>query len=185
MESFLGHPPLVGLTKVVDHPGSQRGGTVQLGSPGAEERQRRDVCWTRMATLPRPLQGQPARLLVGPHPAHRRIPVAKAPITTLAYNSAPCRSRPRAESQQQRRGDPTMVSGGMPVEARWQLSVFPSLYARGNRYPARPAPAGCASGGALVTGGRDQPYHPAAPRCFAGCNPAPPHPGRIRRAACG
>ena len=133
VESFLGHPPLVGLPEVVDHPGSRRGGTVQLGSPGAEERRRRDVRWTQMATLPRPLQGQPARLLVGPHPAHRRIPVAKAPIATLAYNSALCRSRPRAESQQQRRGDPTMVSGGIPVEARWQLSVFPSLYTRCNR----------------------------------------------------
>ena len=29
-----------------------------------------------------------------PHPAHRRIPVAKAPIAALAYDSAPYRSRP-------------------------------------------------------------------------------------------
>ena len=29
----------------------------------------------------------------GPHPAHRRIPVAKAPIADLAYDSAPYRSR--------------------------------------------------------------------------------------------
>ena len=28
------------------------------------------------------------------HPAHRRIPVVKTPITALAYDSAPCRSRP-------------------------------------------------------------------------------------------
>ena len=32
--------------------------------------------------------------LVSPHPAHRRIPVAKTPITALAYDSAPYRSRP-------------------------------------------------------------------------------------------
>ena len=31
---------------------------------------------------------------VGPHPAHRRIPVAKTPITALAYDPAPYRSRP-------------------------------------------------------------------------------------------
>ena len=31
---------------------------------------------------------------VGPHPSHRRIPVAKAPIATLAYDSAPYRNRP-------------------------------------------------------------------------------------------
>ena len=31
---------------------------------------------------------------VGPHPAHRRIPVAKAPITALAYDPAPYRNRP-------------------------------------------------------------------------------------------
>ena len=31
---------------------------------------------------------------VGPHPPHRRIPVAKAPIATLAYDSAPYRNRP-------------------------------------------------------------------------------------------
>ena len=31
---------------------------------------------------------------VGPHPAHRRIPVAKAPIATLAYDPAPYRNRP-------------------------------------------------------------------------------------------
>ena len=31
---------------------------------------------------------------VGPHPAHRRIPVAKAPIAALAYDSAPYQSRP-------------------------------------------------------------------------------------------
>ena len=31
---------------------------------------------------------------VGPHPVHRRIPVAKAPIADLAYDSAPYRSRP-------------------------------------------------------------------------------------------
>ena len=31
---------------------------------------------------------------VGPHPAHRRIPVVKAPIATLTYDSAPYRSRP-------------------------------------------------------------------------------------------
>ena len=29
-ESFLGHPLLAGLPEVVDHPGSQRGGTVYL-----------------------------------------------------------------------------------------------------------------------------------------------------------
>ena len=32
---------------------------------------------------------------VGPHPAHRRILVAKAPIAALAYDSAPHRSRPQ------------------------------------------------------------------------------------------
>ena len=31
---------------------------------------------------------------MGPHLAHRRIPVAKAPIPSLAYDSAPYRSRP-------------------------------------------------------------------------------------------
>ena len=31
---------------------------------------------------------------VGPHPAHRRIPVAKAPIANLGYDSAPYRNRP-------------------------------------------------------------------------------------------
>ena len=31
---------------------------------------------------------------VGSHPAHRRIPVVKAPIATLAYDSAPYRNRP-------------------------------------------------------------------------------------------
>ena len=31
---------------------------------------------------------------VGPHPAHRRIPAAKAPIAALAYDSAPYQSRP-------------------------------------------------------------------------------------------
>ena len=31
---------------------------------------------------------------VGPHPPHRRIPVAKTPIAILAYDSAPYRSRP-------------------------------------------------------------------------------------------
>ena len=30
----------------------------------------------------------------GPHPAHRRIPVAEAPIAHLAYDSAPYQSRP-------------------------------------------------------------------------------------------
>ena len=30
VESFLGHPLLAGLPEVVDHPGSQRGGTVYL-----------------------------------------------------------------------------------------------------------------------------------------------------------
>ena len=32
---------------------------------------------------------------MGPHPAHRRIPVAKAPIAALAYHSAPYQSRPQ------------------------------------------------------------------------------------------
>ena len=32
--------------------------------------------------------------LVSPHPAHRRIPVAKTPITALAYDSARYRRRP-------------------------------------------------------------------------------------------
>ena len=31
---------------------------------------------------------------VGPHPAHLRIPVAKAPMVALTYDSAPYRSRP-------------------------------------------------------------------------------------------
>ena len=31
---------------------------------------------------------------VGPHPAHRRIPVAKTPIAVLVYDSAPYRNRP-------------------------------------------------------------------------------------------
>ena len=31
---------------------------------------------------------------MGPHPAHRRIPVAKTPIAVLAYDSAPYRNRP-------------------------------------------------------------------------------------------
>ena len=31
---------------------------------------------------------------VGPHPPNRRIPVAKAPMATLAYDSAPYRDRP-------------------------------------------------------------------------------------------
>ena len=34
---------------------------------------------------------------VGSHPAHRRIPVAKAPIATLVYDSAPYRNRPVKE----------------------------------------------------------------------------------------
>ena len=33
MESFLGQPPLAGLPEVVDHPGSQRGGTGYLRCP--------------------------------------------------------------------------------------------------------------------------------------------------------
>ena len=36
---------------------------------------------------------------VGPHPAHRRIPVAKTPITALAYDPAPYRSRPEKERE--------------------------------------------------------------------------------------
>ena len=31
---------------------------------------------------------------VSPHPAHRRIPVAEAPIAALAYDPAPYRNRP-------------------------------------------------------------------------------------------
>ena len=61
VESFLGHPLLAGLPEVVDHPGSQRGGTGNLRcSPGAEERHRRGVRWIQLAALPHPLHGQPA-----------------------------------------------------------------------------------------------------------------------------
>ena len=44
---------------------------------------------------------------VGPHPPHRRIPVAKAPIATLAYDSAPYRNRPEVglDQYQVRRWD--------------------------------------------------------------------------------
>ena len=41
---------------------------------------------------------------VGPHPAHRRIPVAKAPISDLPYDPAPYRSRPVTEARH-RSGD--------------------------------------------------------------------------------
>ena len=41
---------------------------------------------------------------LGPHPAHRRIPVAKAPIAALAYDSAPYRSRPQEATAQSRPG---------------------------------------------------------------------------------
>ena len=36
---------------------------------------------------------------VGPHPAHRRIPVTKAPIATLAYDPAPYRSGPEGSGR--------------------------------------------------------------------------------------
>ena len=41
----------------------------------------------------RPLSSQ-LTSWVGPHPAHRRIPMAKAPIATLAYDSDLYRNRP-------------------------------------------------------------------------------------------
>ena len=43
---------------------------------------------------------------VGPHPAHRRIPVAKAPIADLAYDSAPYRSRPDHQKDRQQKACP-------------------------------------------------------------------------------
>ena len=52
-----------------DRSGAQRGGTGYLRcSPGAEERHRRGVHWSQLATLPHPLHGQPA------HPSAQACP---------------------------------------------------------------------------------------------------------------
>ena len=52
---------------------------------------------------------------VGLHPAHRRIPVAKAPIAALAYDSAPYQSRPAGASHGGQRG-------GIPTGAQPRAS---------------------------------------------------------------
>ena len=64
-----GRRVLAGLPAVVDGSRAQRGGTGNLRCPpGAEERHRRGVCWSQLATLPHPLHGQPA------HPSAQACP---------------------------------------------------------------------------------------------------------------
>ena len=56
---------------------------------------------TRRADSRARSSGPHLTLCVDPHPAHRRIPMAKAPMAVLAYDSTPYRSRP-------------VVAGGTP-----------------------------------------------------------------------
>ena len=60
---------LASLPAVADRSRAQRGGAGYLRcSPGAEERHRRGVCWSQLATLPHPRHGQPA------HPSAQACP---------------------------------------------------------------------------------------------------------------
>ena len=66
--------------------GLRRGGTGYLRCPpGAEERHRRGVCWSQLATLPHPLHGQPAHPSAQARPPELVEGLAWPPRTFLAW----------------------------------------------------------------------------------------------------
>ena len=69
----------------------------------------------------------------GPRPAHRRIPVAKAPIAPLAYDSALCLNRPEAWRKVKCCGVPTTWPTGWrawPTPRRSRTSWTPGSSSR-------------------------------------------------------
>ena len=70
--------------------GPQRGGTGNLRcSPGAEERHRRGVCWSQLATLPHPLHGQPAHPSAQACPTWRGHPGPSRMVRTIYQQLSP------------------------------------------------------------------------------------------------
>ena len=99
---------------------------------------------------------------VGPHPAHWRIPVAKTPIATLAYDSAPYRNRPEC-----RPAHPIRVSNIRLTHCSpGVITTWSSLDRTGSRYRPlaaifRPQRRSTVSSMPNTNGSVDEPRRPA------------------------